>query len=256
MKRTALTAFIILGAAALLRLLYPAQSDRPVLRLYAGAGLRKAVEALIAQFEAETGITIEPDYGGSGMIMTRAREDRQADLFMPGDVWYVDRLNELSGNVGYRKVVSSFVPTIIVAKGNPNNITGLKDFFRPDLKVALGKADACQIGRVCAKIFTKNGMNRAQLEAKESITVNELGNWVKLKDVDAAMVWDALAANLGDVEQVEIPLEQNIVSMVVLAEIKTSPNSDKARMFIDFVAGPQGQKILQDQNFTVKQPYP
>ena len=70
------------------------RADAATLRMYAGAGLRRGVGAVIDAFAEETGIVVEGDYGGSGMIITRARLDPQADLFLPGDVAYVERLAE------------------------------------------------------------------------------------------------------------------------------------------------------------------
>ena len=226
-----------------------------VVKLYAGAGLRRAVDKLVKVFESETGIRVEPDYGGSGMILTRARESGDADLFMPGDVWYVDRLHELAGTVERRTMVSYFVPVIIVQKGNPGNIRALEDFFRDDVSVALGRSEACQIGRITGKIMDMNGLDRTKLNAKEALTVNELGVWVKMKDVDAAIVWDAIANNIADdVETIEIPKEKNIVSKVSVGLLSTARNRSGAIMFLDFMTGETGRSILKKSGYRVDQP--
>jgi len=50
------------------------------------------------------------------------------------------------------------------------------------------------------------------LHAQKSLTVNELGVWVKMKTVDAAIVWDAIATNIAaDVQTIDLPPEQRIV---------------------------------------------
>lgn len=224
-------------------------------KLYAGAGLRRAVERLTSIFKQKTGITVETDYGGSGMIMARARESRNADLFMPGDVWYVDHLQEMNGKVAAKFPVAYFVPVIIVQKGNPKKIKGLQDFLRPDLKVALGRAKACQIGRLCKKIFAKNGIDRAKIPARESLTVNELGVWVKMKAADTSIVWDAIANNISDaVDTLAIPPEQNIISRVVIARLKSSQAPTAANQFIEFISGPAGKKILRELGYRVDKP--
>jgi len=225
------------------------------LRLYAGAGLRRAVDELVAEFEKDTGIKVAPDYGGSGMIISRARLDTQADLFMPGDVWYVDRLNEKAGLIESKTPVAYFVPVIIVMKGNPKNVDGLRDLFREDVKVALGNPKACQVGRLSEKIFKRSGLDPARLNAKQSVTVNELGVWVKTGDVDAAIVWDAIAANIVDsVEVIEIPREKNIISRVVVGLMKTSTDKKSAQKFIDFMTGPRGRAILRGNGYRIEAP--
>ena len=227
------------------------------IRLYAGAGLRRAVAELATTFETESGIAVEVDYSGSGMLIARARQDSEADLFMPGDVWYVDRLHELEGLIANKTSVCYFVPVIIVAKGNPKNITGLADFTRDDVSVALGKAEACQVGRLTEDILTNAGLVRAEFAPKESLTVNELGVWVKMGSVDAAIVWDAIAANIADsVELIEIPREQNIISHVVIGEMTTTPQPEDARAFVEFVTSESGQDILREKGYRVDSPWP
>lgn len=254
MKKAGLTAFLMLLIGVLAFALYPAW-NRKSLRLYAGAGMRPAVEKLIEVFGKETGIQVEADYGGSGMILSRAREDRHADLFFPGDEWYVDRLHELSGTVAERVCTAYFIPVIVVARGNPKNVRTLADLARPDLRIGLGKPDACQVGRVSERMLKTVGLDYARLKPQESLTVNELGVWVKMNAVDAAIVWDAMAATMAnDVDTVEIPPAQMIVSKVVLARLAGSRNPGAARQFLAFVTGPQGQAILEEAGYRVTPP--
>lgn len=230
--------------------------DEVRIRLYAGAGLREAVEVLAASFETETGIAVDVDYAGSGVAITRAKGDPAADLFMPGDIWYVDRLHELTGNVAERVQVSYFVPTIIVAKGNPKNVTSLQDFARDDLRVALGNPNACQIGRLCVKIFANVGLDSTAFEAKESMTVNELGLWVAMNGADVSIVWDAIAENIRDsVDTIKIPEAVNEVSTVVCGRLKSAPHPDAARRFMEFMVSPAGRSILREKGYRVEQPY-
>ena len=228
---------------------------RPALRLYAGAGLRLAVEKLVTAFTAQTGIRVEPDYGGSGLILARAREDQEADLFLPGDAWYVDRLQTLASNVAQRVQIAYFLPVIVVPRGNPKNVRGLADLTRSDLRVGLGNADACQVGRVARQILDKAGIDPAKIHVQESLTVNELGVWVKMKAVDAAIVWDAIATNItADVQTIAIPPVQRIVSDVVLARLRTSLQPDAAQRFLDFVQSPAGRRILEQEGYCTTNP--
>lgn len=232
------------------------QRETVRIRLYAGAGLRDAVEVLARMFEERTGIAVDVDYAGSGVLITRAKGDPEADLFMPGDVWYVDRLEEVTGNVAERVQVSYFIPTIIVAKGNPKNVASLQDFARGDLKVALGNPQACQVGRLCVRIFANVGLDSASLNAKESFTVNELGLWVQMNDVDAAIVWDAVAQSIREsVDIVEIPEAVNEISTVVCARLRSASHPKEAQRFMQFLVGPEGRRILKEQGYRTELPY-
>lgn len=231
-------------------------SEQAPIKIYAGAGLRPALAELTEQFREQTGLTCEVDYGGSGLILSRAKADDQADLFIPGDVWYVDRLDELTSNVQQKTTISYFVPTIIVQKGNPKQIKGIADFEREDIKVALGNPKACQIGRLCVKILANAGLDAEGLAAKLSLTVNELAVWVKMKDVDASIVWDAIAAHVADdIDMLEIPREHNEISTVVAGLLKTSQHPEAARQLLAFITSPAGQRTLQAKGYRIGPPY-
>ena len=230
-------------------------ATKPILRIYAGAGLRRAMDELAERFHRETGIASEIDYGGSGIIISRAKEDDDADLFIPGDVWYVDRLQELTGNIRDKTTVSYFVPTIIVQKGNPKQVRHVADLARDDLSLALGNPEACQIGRLSEKILANAGLNPKTIPAKLSLTVNELAVWVKMKDADAAIVWDAIAANVADaVDAVEISKGINEISVVVAGLMASARHPEEARKFIGFMTGEAGQKILNRNGYRTQRP--
>lgn len=225
------------------------------LTLLCAAGLQPAVDELLPAFAAESGIAMVPDYAGSGMILARASADTAADLFLPGDSFYVDALQKTAGRVAERTDIAFLVPCIIVAKGNPKQVLSLQDFARAGLQVARGRPEACQIGRVTVALLEKAGVAPEGLNAKESLTVNELALWVKIGDVDAAVVWDATAAALGEaVDTVPIPPDPTCVSRVTLARLTSAGDVDAARQFMRFCTGPHGRDILRRAGFRVEPP--
>ena len=224
-------------------------------KLYAGAGLQKGITKLIAAFKADTGIVVDPDFGGSGIILTRVQMNKDGDLFMPGDVSWVQILQDKTGQVESMTPISYFVPVIVVAEGNPKNIRTVEDFYRKDVSVGLGRADACQVGKISTKILSNYGLDRSSLEHKESLTVNEIGVWVKMKDVDTGIVWDAIAANMSDsLDKISIPADKNFISKIVVGLLKESKNKPAAQKFIDFMKSDKGQQILNDNGYQTEEP--
>jgi len=218
--------------------------------LYAAAGLRDAVEALRAEFAKQTGIRVDVDYAGSGVVLARVQQDPMADLFMPADVWYVDRLNELTDLAEESVPVARLIPVLIVSKGNPKNISNLADLVRPDVKTAMGNPRACQIGRLSKLMLDRTGLNWGQVADEESLTVNELAIWVKMKAVDAALVWDSTAVTVADsVDVLTLNAKPDELSMVNCALMKTAPKSEAARAFMQFMTGPEGQQIFEQTGF-------
>ncbi len=227
------------------------------LRLYCGAGLRPAMAEVVQAFEARTGIVVECDYAGSGMLMSRVKLQREGDLFMPGDVWYLDQIAE-EGMIASRQMVTYFVPVIIVAKGNPKGIRGPADLARPGVRLALGNPEACQIGRITEKVLIKNAVDMAAVRENlvfHSVTVNELGLQIKTGRADAAVVWDAIAAYYADsADTVRIPLAQNKVSRVALGVLEFSEHKEAAERFVAFAAGDEGKAIFRKHNYQVEPP--
>jgi len=102
------------------------------------------------------------------------------------------------------------------------------------------------------KILKKNKLNTKDLSVKVGLTVNELGVWVKMKDVDTAIVWDAIAANiLKDIEVITIPKEKNIISKVVIGVLKGSKNKNLAYKFINFIVSEKGKEILRSKGYRI-----
>ena len=232
-------------------------SEAKAVKLYAGAGLRTGVDELIKAFAKQSDVRIDVEYGGSGPMMSRAKIAKDADLFMPGDVGWVDQLHAAAGIVEDRKLVAYFVPVIIVPKGNPENIARLEDLFRKGLTIALGN-EYCQVGKACLKIFKKNDLDINDIEPKRlmrSKTVNELGLFVKTRRADAAIVWDAIAVNNADaLDMIEIPRDRNLISRVVVGLLSTGRNKTGAREFVEFVAGPTGREILRKHGYCTREP--
>ncbi|MBI5726008.1 MAG: extracellular solute-binding protein [Planctomycetes bacterium] len=228
------------------------------LLLYAGAGLRPAVEKVIEAFRAKTGITVEADWGGSSIILSRLKVAKRGDLFMPGDEYHIGLLKKDTDLVASSAPVCYFVPVILVPKGNPAKIKSVADLVRPGVKLALGRADQCQIGRNSQQIFAKAGLDAEAIKANtvfESTTVNELGVQVQTGHVSATVVWDAVANYYKkDAETIAIPPEQNVISQVNIAALKCGKFPDQARQFVEFITGPEGKAILTANQYQTEPP--
>jgi len=227
------------------------------LYLYAGAGLRSAMEDLIHAFTARTGVAVQCDYGGSGMLISRLRLARTGDLFMPGDIWYVE-LAEKEGLIASKANVCWFVPVILVEKGNPKNLRTLADLARPGLRLGLGDPRACQVGRASEEIFAKNKIDAAAIEknlAFSSVTVNELGLQIVTGKLDAAIVWDAIAAQYADrADVVPIPPRQNVFSRVTVGVLNSARDRALADEFVKFLQSDDGQSVFRKFHYRTEPP--
>jgi molybdate transport system substrate-binding protein len=200
-------------------------------------------------------VKIVIDYAGSEVLLAKIKLTRRGDLYMPGDKYYVDQAGQ-EGMILSQQPACYFVPTILVQKGNPKNVRALQDLLRPGVKVGLGDAKACAIGRKAKQIFAKNNITWQDVQknlAFQSLTVNELGMQIQAKSLDAVIVWDAIAryySQYGD--QIAIPGQENVISTVDIGVLKFTQDRELAEKFVDFVASEDGRDIFRKHNYTVK----
>jgi len=236
------------------------KAGQKTLLLYCGAGMRTAAAEVIDAFHKETGVTVQADYAGSGTLITRIKAGKTGDLYMPGEIWYVEELDRQTGLVDSVTPVTYFVPCLVVQKGNPHGVASLADLAKEGLKLGLGDARACQIGRVTEQLFEKNKLDKTAIEKNvvmTSVTVNELPLWVKTRSIDATIAWDAVVAQdefADSVEMIRIPKDQNIISPVAVGVLKCSTDIELARKFAAFLAGPTGQAIFKKNHYRVTEP--
>jgi len=227
------------------------------LLLYCGAGIRPPVAEAAEVFGKENDVTIECDYAGSNVLLSRIKLARRGDLYMPGDVHYVNQA-EAEGFILSKRTVCYFIPVILVPKGNPKGIQGLRDLTKPGVRLGLGDAQACAIGRKSVKIFQKNNIPVAEVEKNvvfSSLTVNELGVHIKAGKTDAVMVWAPIAAYYADVgDVVHIPVEQNLISTVAIGVLSFSRNRETAEEFARFLTSDRGREIFRKHHYTTEMP--
>ncbi|UCF15851.1 MAG: molybdate ABC transporter substrate-binding protein [Phycisphaerales bacterium] len=229
------------------------KGERPKeLLLYCGAGIRPPVEEVIGAFEREHGVKVVVDYAGSEVLLSKLKLARKGDLYMPGDKHYVDQA-AAEGMILSQQSVCYFVPTILVRKGNPKNIRGLEDLTTEGVKLGLGNAQACAIGRKTRQIFAKNDIEWERVEknlAFESGTVNELGMQIQAGSLDAVIVWDAIAGYYREHgTEVPIPPDTNVISTVNVGVLSFTENRALAGKFVQFVVSDAGQAIFAEHDY-------
>lgn len=229
------------------------QVPQKKLMLYCGAGLRPPVAEIAQEFGRRHGVTVECDYAGSEVLLSRVRLTRQGDLYMPGDVSYVEQARA-QGLIASSKTACYFVPVILVQQGNPKHIRHVADLVRPGIRLGLGDPKACAVGRQSTKIFARNKIAQDALRRSVvmySLTAEELGNSVKLKALDATIVWDAVAALFAaDADTVAIPPEQNVISTVPIAVLTCAREPAMAERFVAFVTSPEGEAVFRKHHYT------
>lgn len=220
-------------------------SETTTLHVAAAASLTDAFEEIKTDFEAEhEGVSIEYQFAGSSDLASQIDNGAQLDVFASADEANMDKVKD---SVADPTIFATNVLTIITEAGNPKKITGLKDLESSDLDVV-----------VCAE-QVPCGAATKQLTEQQDVTLDAASEESKVTDVltkvsageaDAGLVYVTDATGAEDtVETVETKGADKIVNRYPIATLKDAAPGDAAQEFVDYVTGPEGQKVLQDKGF-------
>ncbi len=237
---------------------------------YVGGTMRPAMEALQKEYEAKTGNKVDFDQGESGQLTIRITETKKGDLFVCHDPFQMD-LNK-KGLEEKFWVMASLSPVIVVVKGNPKKITGLKSLGEKGLKLILTHPLYSTMGHIVPEMGKKAGVWDA-IKANvisETRSGGEAANAVSIGTADAAIVWNAVAYLRTDkLDTVSIESDYRLKSgvdvitaatfgkidmgdiRVTISTLKCSKNLKEATAFAEFAVSPEAREIWKKFGFGV-----
>lgn len=251
------TAFAALAAVAALALAgcgddtpaasSPSKSSPAVsgaVNVFAAASLTGTFTQLGKDFEAaHPGVKVTFNFAGSSALAKQINSGAPADVFASAAPKNMDDVTDKGTPTTFVKNTLE----IAVPKGNPGNITGIKDFADKDKKIAICAAQV-PCGAAAAKVFAALGLT-AQPDSLEQDVKAALTK-VSLGEVDAALVYktDVLSAK-DKVEGIEFPESSKAVNEYPIATLTKAPNPDGAKAFVDYVLSDKGKAVLSAAGF-------
>jgi molybdate transport system substrate-binding protein len=159
---------------------------------------------------------------------------------------------------------------ILVAKGNPKHVEGLKDLGREDVRVSMPNPQWEGIAKQIEASYRKAGgdaLDHTIMDAKVKdgstyltrIHHRESPLRVLQGQSDAAPVWSTEAYFQQQilhrpVETVAIPVDQNVTATYTAARLKDAPHEQAAKDFLAFMTSPDAQAIYRKYGFQPPQP--
>ncbi len=154
---------------------------------------------------------------------------------------------------------------ILVAKGNPKHVEGLKDLGRPDVRVSMPNPAWEGIARQIQASYRKAG-GEALVTAVMKTKVADGSTFlthihhrqsplrVLQGESDAAPVWSTEAYFQQEilhrpVETIAIPADQNSIATYTAARMKDAPHAQAAKDFLRFMQTPTAQAIYRKYGF-------
>ena len=225
----------------------PASTLEGPVVVFAAASLTKAFEQIATDFRAaHPDVTVTYNFGASSALAQQIVAGAPADVFAAASPATMKVVTD-ADDAGAPTVFVSNTLQIAVPTDNPGRVTGLADFAKEPLKIALCAAKV-PCGAAAEKVFAASGITPApdtlEQDVKAALSKVELG------EVDAALVYrtDVLAA-AGKVTGIEFPESAKAVNDYPIAPLTAAPNGEAAAAFVAHVLSPEGQKILADAGF-------
>lgn len=211
----------------------------------AAASLTGTFTDLAHQFEAaHPGVTISLNFGGSAQLAEQVNSGAPVDVFAAASQATMDQVTKAGHASGTPKIFVRNVLEIAVPPGNPARITGISDFGRDSLRLAVCLPKV-PCGAAAQKIFTVTGV-KARPDTQEDDVKGVLTK-VELGEADAGLVYrtDVRAAG-SKVEGIDFPESGKVVNDY---PIVTVSNSQTAADFVAFVLSDTGRAVMTEAGF-------
>jgi molybdate transport system substrate-binding protein len=218
------------------------------LTVFAAASLTDVFTALGDELTAEhPGLDVRFNFAGSSGLATQVVQGAPADVFASANEPQMQVVTDEGRADGEPQVFTSNVLQIAVPAGNPAGVTGLEDFTRADLALALC-APEVPCGSAAADVFEAAGVTPApdtyEEDVRAAVTKVEIG------EVDAALVYASDVVAAGDaVDGVAFPEAEDAVNRYLVCVLADAPNPAAAEAFVALVQSEEGQRALADAGF-------
>lgn len=218
------------------------------LAVFAAASLAESLTEIGDAFHAanpDASVTLS--FAASSALVHQIIGGAPADVFASADTNSMQKLMDAELDAADPEIFATNLLTIIVAAGNPLDITGVADLADPDVKTVVCTAEA-PCGNYAHQIFAAAGVTVTPVSFEQS--VRGVSTKVITGEADAGIVYetDVIAADAA-AHIVEIPRDINVVAEYPVAVVSTSDQQDLAQAFVDFLRGDEGQAILASYGF-------
>jgi len=214
----------------------------------AAASLTDTFQAIADGFTKEhPNVTVTFNFGGSSGLATQIVQGAPVDVFAAASGATMKTVTDAALTEGAPTVFVTNTLEIAVPADNPGKVTGLSDFAKPDLAIALCAVEV-PCGAAAKTVFDGAGIVPS-VDTYEQDVKSVLAK-VESDEVDAGLVYVTDVQAAGDkVKGIEFPEASTAVGKYPIALLGASANKDAAQAFIDYVLSPQGTKILTDAGF-------
>jgi len=256
MAGAAIAVVAVVIAVVIMQMAAPAARPGEI-TVYCDHSLRPVVDDIVEAFQRRSDVRVTVYSGTNEEILREFENDPQgADIFMPSDDYYLEQAGEL---IAESTPLAWTAPVILVEGGNPHGIETVADLAKPGLSLGFAEPDGTSLGRATATILARHGLSMDDIAPNIAFTSGmdaQLGNAVRLGQVDAAIVWEPTAHHVIRCDIVPIPLDEDVMATVAAAISTHSTVAESARTFLDFLSGRAATAVFERYHHATAPPGP
>ncbi len=212
--------------------------------VYAAASLSEAFEDLATEYEAANpGVDVKLNFAGSARLAAQISAGARADVFASANGANMNRVAAEGRTAASPVLFARNRLALVVPADNPGNISELEDLSDDSLVLAVC-APEVPCGALAQVVLADAGID-ADPDTEET-SVRAVLTKVTLGEADAGLVYATDVAAGGE-KVAAVPLGPQIR----FNDYPVAAVSDRAAAaaFVDFVVGPDGQRILWSHGF-------
>jgi molybdate transport system substrate-binding protein len=209
------------------------------------------VDHLVQAFESRTGHRVFIDYAGSGQLLTRIDASGKGDLFMPGALFYIEKL-EKAGKIRTHRPIVQHTPVIGVHLSQTDRIKTFDDLVKPGVRLAMGDPKAMAFGRTAMAICERSGQKEAILRhvTVYGATVKQLALYASQGSVDAAIIGRSDAfQNRDRLAIVPIPPAYFQAEIIAAAVLESTTAPELAAQLLAHLSAADAVQVFQHYGF-------
>ena len=229
------------------------------LTIYGAASLKAVLaKAQTAYQAANPGTTVTISTDSSSALETKIEQGAPADVFLSADTANPQKLVDKGLAAGALTKFAGNLLTVIVPTANPAGIQTPADLAKAGIKV-IACGDTVPIAKyatvLVANLAKEAGYPVGFAAAYTSNVVSKEDNVkaliakIELGEGDAGIVYETDAKASTKAATVPVPDTANVPATYAGVVVKESANAVAARAFLDWLAGPEGQRILAGFGF-------
>ena len=229
-----------------------AWEDSPELTIYAGSMLRPAIDESITKFEEREGVRVTRVYNGCGILVANIQAGQKPDAYFACDTEFMQQVRDdfpIAVDVSQNELV------IIVQKGNPHKVSGLRDLTKPGLRVGIGHEKQCAMGWLTQNTLKEGGV---QKDVMANVTVQAptgdlLVNQLRTGALDAAVAYLSNAAGSAEfLDAVRITDIECSIATQPFAVWESSDNQQLTRRLFQQICSEETQEDFLAEGFQWK----